>query len=163
MMTDIILHAVLVGIGATAFMDLIAFVQKHALSQHTLDYAMVGRWLGHLPRGRLIHRPISASMPIPFERMIGWSAHYLIGILFALVFQMIVDQSWFTAPSLLPAILFGLLTVAAPFLVLQPGMGAGLAARRAPRPNIARLKSLVAHLSFGIGLWVAAICLSLLA
>ncbi len=61
---------------------------------------------------------------------------------------------------MLPALAFGVLTVLAPFLVLQPGMGAGLFARNTPKPNNARLKSFVAHLSFGIGLWVAAICVS---
>lgn len=60
-------------------------------------------------------------------------------------------------PRLDIALAFGAVTVLAPFLVLQPAMGAGLAARRTPRPGIARLKSLLAHLSFGAGLWVAAI------
>jgi hypothetical protein len=54
-------------------------------------------------------------------------------------------------------LLVGLATLAAPFLILQPGMGAGLAARRTPSPNRARIRSLAAHLSFGIGLYVAAL------
>jgi hypothetical protein len=51
----------------------------------------------------------------------------------------------------------GIGTVAAPFLLMQPGMGAGLAARRSPRPAAARLHSLVTHAVFGLGLYASAI------
>lgn len=161
MPTDTLLNAILLGVGATLFMDAVAAVQKHILSQPTLDYAMMGRWLGHLPRGRLFHSPIAASEPIAFERPIGWVAHYLIGILFAWIFLLIMGQNWLQTPSFFPAVLFGMVTLIAPFFILQPGLGAGLAARRTPTPNIARLRSFIAHLSFGIGLWVTALILPL--
>lgn len=160
MTTEFFLRTVLIGISATAFMDIIAFAQKHILSQQTLNYAMVGRWLGHMTQGRFIHRPISASEAVRLEGLLGWSAHYLIGVLFALVFLRLVDETWLMNPTLMPAAMFGVLTVVAPFAFLQPGMGAGLAARRTPNPNVARARSLYAHLSFGVGLWVAAVCLS---
>jgi hypothetical protein len=35
-------------------------------------------------------------------------------------------------------------------------MGAGVAARRTPRPGAARLQSLVTHAVFGLGLYTAA-------
>ena len=158
MMTHILLNAAFIGVGATAFMDLIALAQKRILSQQSLNYGMVGRWFGHLIRGKFRHHPISASQSIPFERVTGWSLHYLIGIVFALGFLALVGDGWLEAPSLLPALEFGALTVLAPFLVLQPGMGAGLFARNMPNPSIARLKSLFAHFSFGMGLWVSAVC-----
>ncbi|RBW63339.1 DUF2938 domain-containing protein [Ruegeria sp. A3M17] len=156
MTTEIFFSAVLIGIGATAFMDVIALAQKLIFSQQSLNYAMVGRWLGHVAQGRFVHRHIMASDPVPAERLLGWSAHYLTGVVFALGFLAVVGRGWLEAPSLLPAIAFGILTVLAPFLILQPGMGAGLAARLTPEPRAARLKSVFAHLSFGIGLWVAA-------
>lgn len=160
MTTEIFYSAVLIGVGATAFMDLIALSQKLIFSQQSLNYAMVGRWLGHVARGQVVHRHIMASDPVPAERLLGWSAHYLTGVVFALGFLVVVGRSWLETPSLLPAITFGVFTVLVPFLILQPGMGAGLAARLTPDPRIARLKSVFAHLSFGTGLWVAAKCLS---
>ena len=45
--------------------------------------------------------------------------------------------------------------MAAPFLIMQPGMGAGIAASRTPRPAAARMQSLVTHGVFGLGLYVA--------
>jgi hypothetical protein len=62
----------------------------------------------------------------------------------------------------MPALTVGLLTVAAPFLVMQPAMGAGLAARRTPNPNMSRLRSLATHGVFGAGLYGSAKVLELL-
>jgi hypothetical protein len=62
--------------------------------------------------------------------------------------------------SLRPALLVGIVTVAAPFLVMQPGMGAGIAASRTPKPAVARINSLLTHAIFGLGLYLAALATS---
>ncbi|WP_447725801.1 DUF2938 family protein [Sphingomonas koreensis] len=46
-------------------------------------------------------------------------------------------------------------SVAAPFLLMQPPMGAGFAGSRTPHPAAARLHSLVTHAIFGLGLYAA--------
>ena len=51
-----------------------------------------------------------------------------------------------------PALTVGIGSVAAPFLLMQPAMGAGIAASRTPRPSAARMRSLVTHGVFGVGL-----------
>ena len=43
-------------------------------------------------------------------------------------------------PTILPALIVGIGTVAAPFLLMQPGMGLGIAASRTPNPGAARLR-----------------------
>ena len=43
---------VLIGVGATLVMDMWTLLLKR-LGVTTLNYAMVGRWAGHLLRGRL--------------------------------------------------------------------------------------------------------------
>ncbi|MCB8813907.1 DUF2938 domain-containing protein, partial [Escherichia coli] len=83
MPSDLLLRAVLIGVGATLVMDLWALLLKRLFNAPSLDYAMVGRWIGHLPRGRLTHPGIARSAPIAGERAIGWIAHYAIGVLFA--------------------------------------------------------------------------------
>jgi hypothetical protein len=65
--------------------------------------------------------------------------------------------SWLQQPTLAPALVVGIGTVAAPFLLMQPGMGAGIAANRTPRPGAARLQSLITHAVFGLGLYAAAL------
>lgn len=155
-LSSLLLHAVILGSGATLFMDMVALLQRRLLGIPSLDYALVGRWIGHLPSGTLVHRPIGASAPIRGEAFLGWAAHYLIGIAFAVLFLAAMGANWLDHPKALPALIFGLISTAAPFLVLQPGLGAGLAARKTPRPAIARMRSVFAHLAFGLGLWVTA-------
>ncbi|ASM73346.1 MULTISPECIES: DUF2938 domain-containing protein [Roseobacteraceae] len=161
-MGDTLLDAVVVGIGATLVMDLVAVILKRGLGIQPLNYALVGRWFVYLTRGQVFHRPITKSPTVGGEKPIGWCLHYLIGIVFTAVFLIWTGEGSSAVPRLVPALAFGALTVLAPFLVLQPGMGAGLAARCTPRPGISRLKSLVAHLSFGAGIWLAGRCWSAL-
>jgi hypothetical protein len=156
-------HAALIGAVATALMDGWALVETRVFGTPPRDYSMVGRWLGHLRHGRLSHDNIAAAPPINHEGMIGWAAHYAIGIAFAVLLLGVFGLDWARDPSFAPALVVGLATVAAPFLILQPALGAGIAASRTPRATIARLRSIDAHLSFGIGLYLAAKGLSLLA
>lgn len=48
------------------------------------------------------------------------------------------------------------MTIAAPWLVMQPGMGAGVAASKTPNPRAARLRNLATHTVYGIGLYACA-------
>lgn len=152
---EYLVSAVLVGTGATAAMDLWSVVRKRLLGIPALDYGLVGRWLGHLLRGRFRHERIAASPPVRGERLIGWTAHYLIGIAFAAVLLALWGLEWVHKPTIAPALIVGIGSVAAPFFILQPGMGAGIAASRTPRPAAARFQSLVTHAVFGLGLYAA--------
>jgi hypothetical protein len=153
--TDWLAHALAIGTGATVVMDIWAVVRKRLFGVPALDYALVGRWLVHLTRGRLRHNPIAATPPVRNERLIGWTAHYAIGIAFAAVLLAVWGMAWASSPTLGPALIVGIAGVAAPFFVLQPGMGAGIAASRTPRPAMARMHSLVTHAVFGLGLHAA--------
>lgn len=154
------LATVLTGIGATALMDVWGLLRKPLLGQPVPDYGLVGRWLLWMPRGRFRHAAIAKTTPCAGERIVGWLAHYLIGIGFAALLVGACGTAWLQTPRLTPALLTGLVTLAAPFLLMQPGMGAGIAASRTPRPNAARLQSLVTHLVFGTGLYLSARALS---
>ncbi|MCD4485722.1 DUF2938 domain-containing protein [Chromobacterium vaccinii] len=154
-------YAAALGIGATLIMDAWALLLKRAFDIPSLDYAMVGRWLGHLPRGHFRHDGIGRSAPIAGEKTLGWAAHYLIGILFAYLLLALCGPGWLIRPTPLPALAFGLVSVTAPFLILQPGMGAGIAARNTPNPNTARVRSLAAHAAFGTGLYFSALLLAI--
>ena len=153
-MNDIV-TSVLTGVGATLVMDVWGVVRKQLFGIPPADYGMVGRWIGHMAHGQFRHERIAAASPITGERILGWSSHYLIGIAFACGFVWIVGFEWLRHPTLAPALVFGIATVVAPFLMMQPGMGAGIAASRTPKPNTARLQSLMTHTAFGVGLWAA--------
>jgi len=152
---EFLFDAVAIGSGATAMMDIWGMVRCRLFGTKALDYGLVGRWLAHLLRGRFRHDSIAAAAPIQGERLIGWSAHYVVGIVFAAVLLAVWGLQWARQPALGPALIVGIVSVAAPFFLMQPGMGAGIAASRTPRPALARFHSLVTHGVFGAGLYVA--------
>jgi hypothetical protein len=149
------MSAVAIGIGATAVMDMGGFALKRLGGIPSPNYGLVGRWIAYMPRGRFRHMPVAASPPIRGERIVGWSAHYAIGIAFAAILLSIWGPGWALSPTIGPALIVGLGSVAAPLFVMQPGMGAGLASRRTPNPRAARQRSLVNHALFAAGLYVA--------
>jgi DUF2938 family protein len=149
------IDAILIGAGATGFLDLWSAARARFFGAATPDYGLVGRWLAHLARGRLVHDAISKSAPVEGERLIGWVAHYLIGIAFAAALLIGWGPEWAREPTLIPALIVGIGSVAAPFLLMQPGMGLGIAASRTRDPAGARLRSLATHAIFGLGLYAA--------
>lgn len=154
--------ALFIGIGATLAMDLWTIARKRLFGTPLADYGLVGRWFAHMTLGRFRHERIADAPRVLGERVVGWTAHYLIGIAFAGVLLAICGLTWVRQPALAPALALGIATVAAPFLLMQPGMGAGIAASRMPHPNAARVQSLVTHAVFGLGLYAAALFLNFL-
>ena len=143
----------LTGIGATAIMDLWGIARGPLLGAPAPDYGLVGRWLGHMRRGRFRHDAIAKAAAVRAERLLGWTAHYLIGVSFAALLIATQGTAWIERPTLAPALAVGFVTALAPFLVMQPGMGAGVAAARSPRPWNSRLQTLLTHAIFGFGLY----------
>jgi len=152
-------RALAMGTGATAVMDLWLMLLK-ALGLPTLNFALLGRWVGHMPRGRWAHDAIAKAAPVRGETALGWAAHYFTGITFALLLAALTGPYWLRAPSLLPALGFGIGTVLLPLFVMQPAMGAGVASSRTKTPALNVLKSLANHTVFGLGLYAAALAIA---
>jgi hypothetical protein len=155
-----ILGAIAIGIGATLVMDLWNLFLKRAFDIPSLNYCLLGRWLRHMPEGTLSHASIAAAPQKPLECTVGWIAHYSIGVVFALGFVILTSGDWLARPTVLPALLYGLGTVVFPFFIMQPSFGLGIAASRTPNPTQARLKSVVTHTVFGLGLYLWALGVS---
>ena len=154
---EFIVRAVLIGAGATIILDGWALLVTRAYGAPAPRWDLVGRWVAGLPRGRFVLANPGAAPPVPGELAIGWLVHYAIGIVYAALLLALAGLAWARQPTLAPAILVGWLTLAAPFLVMQPGMGAGIAASKTPDPTAARLKSVIGHTVFGLGLYGAAV------
>lgn len=155
---DIILAAG-IGIGATAVMDIwLTFLKSRGVK--TLDFSFIGRWVGHLARGKVRHEAIARAQPIAGELALGWLMHYATGIAFAGLLLGIAGMDWARSPSLLPALLVGVGTVIVPLFAIQPAMGAGFAAARTPTPLKNCIRSVANHAVFGLGLYLSAVLLA---
>lgn len=154
---------ILVGLGATLIMDLWALMLRRAFNVSAPNYCIVGRWLCHMPAGTFRHASIAAAPKMTAECATGWVAHYLIGIAYAFILIIPTSGGWLDRPTLFPALLVGIGTVLIPYLIMQPAFGLGIASANAPKPAQARLRSLMSHAAYGVGLYLAAYVLSHLA
>lgn len=60
-------------------------------------------------------------------------------------------------PTLLPPLILSWLLLVAPYFLMMPGMGSGIAGVKTPKPNVTRLKSLIGHSIFGFGMYGSAL------
>jgi hypothetical protein len=144
---ELVLRVALIGIGATLILDLWSFTLKTIFGVPFPNYTMVGRWIGHFPHGRFAHQSVIDAPHVAGEHFIGWIAHYGIGVSYAGLLIAFAGADW---------LIVGVATVAAPFFIMQPAMGSGIASSKAPKPNVARVRSLAAHTAFGFGLYLSA-------
>ena len=147
------IEIVFIGVVATATLDLWSITMHRALGQPLTNWAHVGRWIADLPRGTFRHAAIAEVPPRAGELGIGWTTHYVVGIVYAALYLLALAAAG-SPPTFSSAALFGLVTVLAPWLILQPGIGAGFFASRTPAPGLTRVRNVVAHVIFGIGLYV---------
>ena len=152
-----LLSAIPIGLGATLMFDLWGLFLKQAFQIPPSNICLVGRWIRYMPEGIFKHSNIASSPKKSAECVVGWIAHYTIGITFAVIFVVLAGNSWLEHPTPIPAIAFGLITVLAPFYIMQPLFGLGLAASKTPNPTQARLRSLMNHAAFGVGIYLFAL------
>ena len=158
--TSHVLSAAAIGVGASLLMDAWNLFLKRAFDIRSLNYCLLGRWFLHMTEGTFRHSSIAATPARRFECPVGWLAHYTIGVVLALVFLALAPGDWLARPTVLPALLYGIVTVVFPLFVLQPSLGLGIASANTPKPGQARLKSLGTHAVFGVGLYLCALVLS---
>ena len=159
-MTDVIGSGLAMGFAGTLAMDIWALLLARIGVAPFPNWAMPGRWLGHLPGGRLFHPDIGGARPVPGELGLGWALHYGVGLIYGVIWMLIAGPDWLDAPTFPPLWTFALVTIAAGWFLLQPGMGLGWAASRTPRPWKARALGLAAHTVFALGMWGAALALA---
>lgn len=157
--TQQLVAIVLIGVGATAVLDLWLTALKR-LGVPTGSFALIGRWVAHMARGQFSHASIAKAEPARSELTIGWVTHYLVGIVFAAVLVAMQGMSWVQTPSFVPAFLTGVATVVMPLLVMQPAMGSGFAASKTPTPVKNCVRSIANHAVFGAGMYLTAIAVA---
>jgi hypothetical protein len=154
-LTKLGLYSVALGSIATAILDLWNYLRHILFDVPLTHYDFIGRWMLYMLEGQFYHPSIKQSAPIQGELIIGWMGHYTIGILFALILLAGWGLKWLNRPRLLPAMIVGLVTVAVPYFIMQPGMGQGIAGSLSPNPQNAILKVIISHVVFGFGLYFA--------
>jgi len=147
----------LTGLLATLIMDGWSLARRYLFAVPSLNYALIGRWILWMSKGRYFHHTIHDTPAVKGETFTGWAVHYLTGMAFAFIPLLWRGQQWPEHADLLSAVISGLLSLMAPFFIMQPALGWGIAASKTPVPGKARLNSAVNHLVYGLGLYLAAV------
>jgi hypothetical protein len=161
-MTDMIVNMIVAGVFATVVMDVWQRILHAATGIPPTNWGIVGRWFGHIPRGRFVHESIGDAEPVANEAAIGWIMHYLIGIGYGVVYVWMM-AALFDGPTLMNGFLFGLASVVIPWFMFQPCLGLGVMGAKAPNPNIPRYTALAAHCLYGVSLYAGSAIHSALA
>lgn len=156
-MFELIWRGAIIGIGATILLDLWAVLLWKAFGQGAPNWAMPGRWFWHLQYGKVFHDDIGKAAPYANEQALGWFFHYAVGLIYGVILALIVGHGWFAVPTFLPAWIWGIVTVAGGWFLLQPGLGLGWAASKTPNPTKGRILNLVGHTVFALGLYGTAL------
>ena len=153
---ELFLRATLVGVGGTLVLDLYALMVSCVLGVPATNWATLGRWLGNMAHGQFVQVGMNEAAPVKGELAVGWIAHYTIGIGYGLLLVGLWGEVWLERPTLLPPMIVAWMLLVAPYLIMMPGMGMGIAGSRMPRPNVTRLKSVMGHSVFGLGMYATA-------
>lgn len=148
-----ILKLIFMGVVATLAMDLWNLI-LWVLAGITLDWHLLGRWIGHTAQGDFMLYGVASSSPIKYEVIYGWLGHYITGIMYAFIYLFFMYKILRRQPNLLSACLVSCCFMLMPFCLYQPAVGMGYFASLAPDPTFARMITVSLHLSFGVGLYL---------
>jgi len=162
MESRLFIAGVIVGILATVTMDAVGVIALRfgiaGRGQRRTGPDLIGRWIGYLLRGKLRHTDILQTPPLRGELLLGFAAHYSIGIVLTFVYfgLLVVTHA---RPTVLSAILYGTAMTVLPWFVMFPSQGMGWLGRGAPADAHLACISLFNHVVFGLGiaLWTAVI------
>lgn len=143
----------LVGLVATAASDLWQQAQKPFTGIPAANWPLTGRWVLGWREGRLCDPVIGTRPPLRGEALVGWTFHYLIGLIYGAMYLAMVSILADARPTPLNALIFGLATLIAPFLLMKPALGGGLFGLKAANPARGLFLSISAHAVFGLGLF----------
>ena len=156
-----IAFGVLMGVVATATMDVLAKYSRKAGLTVGAKGRWVGRWcLGMVP-GKFVHEDIRTAPEEAGEARAALIGHYAIGIVLAVVYVLGCSGLGLAPSSLAVALGYGLATCVFPCFLMFPAFGFGVFGRKGPPGSRLLWTSVLNHLYYGLGLWWVAVLLGL--
>ena len=120
-----------------------------------IDVTMIGRMSAGWMRGRFRYDSPGQIEPYAHERLLGYLAHYAIGVALAAIFVVGWEKFIDSPASPAWAVVFGFATTVISEFLVYPSMGLGVCGRRSPEGLKAFVSPLANHLFFGIGMAIA--------
>jgi uncharacterized membrane protein YeaQ/YmgE (transglycosylase-associated protein family) len=149
---DLVVAGVVAGVLGTAAMDLGNLLFSRAGILLKIEVGMIGRMAAGWTRGRFHYRHPSEMAEVASEALLGYVAHYTIGVAFAVPYVLGWHALLGGPASPGWAVAYGIATTVASWFLVYPSMGFGAFGRWSPDGLKASLSPLVNHLLFGLGM-----------
>ena len=146
---------IVAGVLGTSVMDFLNHLFSRTGVLSKIDVRMIGRMSAGWARGRFCYRHPDEMKPVANEMLYGYITHYAIGVGLALIY--VLGWKFLVGGSASPlwALVYGVATTAASYVLVYPSMGLGVCGRRSPEGIKNPLSSLANHLFYGVGLAIA--------
>ena len=150
----ILLQGIISGLFATIIFDLYQLSLNYAYGIEKPKWNLLGRYFLGYKEGKFIRETLIDDEELYNELFWGYFFHYLIGILYGIVF-VILNFSLFDYPSILLAYIFGFSTVLGAWCFLMPfAYNLGFFASKSEQRANLLVQNLIAHFVFGTGLFI---------
>lgn len=147
-----ILLLIAAGIISTIVMDIGGAMLRASGITAGAPPELIGKWIHSAFRGQAFVDDIRTSPgdPVPLSRFLVY--HYMIGIMLAIIFYLIISLFKITPHPWWAPVVYGLMTTLIPAFLMYPGMGFGIMGLKGPDEYLLLRTAILNHLFYGIGL-----------
>jgi len=150
----VLLQGIISGLFATIIFDLFQSSLNYAYGIEKPKWNLLGRYFLGYKESKFIRKTLIDDEEIDNELFWGYFFHYLIGIIYGIIF-VILNFLLFEYPSILLAYIFGFSTVLGAWCFLMPfAYNLGFFASKSDQRINLLVQNLIAHFVFGTGLFV---------
>ena len=150
----IFLQGIISGLFATIIFDLYQSSLKYAYDIEKPKWNLLGRYFLGYKENKFIRKNLIEDEEIENELLWGYIFHYIIGLIYGIVF-VILNFLLFDYPSIFLAYIFGFITVIGGWCFLMPfAYNLGFFASKSENRAKILAQNLIAHFVFGTGLFI---------
>ena len=150
----VLLQGIISGLFATIIFDLFQSSLNYAYGIDKPKWNLLGRYFLGYKEGKFIRKTLIDDEELDNELLWGYFFHYLIGIIYGIVF-VTLNFLLFDYSSILLAYIFGFSTVLGAWCFLMPfAYNLGFFASKSDQRTNLLVQNLIAHFVFGTGLFV---------
>ena len=150
----ILLQGVISGLFATIIFDLYYISLNFSYGIEKPKWNLLGRYFLGYKESRFFRKHLIEDEELENELLWGYFFHYLIGVIYGIIF-VILNYLLFDYPSILLAYIFGFTTVLGGWCFLMPfAYNFGFFASKSDQRINLLAQNLMAHFVFGTGLFI---------
>ena len=150
----ILLQGITSGLFATIIFDLFQSSLNYAYGIEKPKWNLLGRYFLGYKESKFIRKTLIDDEELDNELFWGYFFHYLIGIIYGIIF-VILNFLLFEYPSILLAYIFGFTTVLGAWCFLMPfAYNLGFFASKSEQRMKLLTENLIVHFVFGTGLFI---------